>query len=143
MASRSVRPGNAYCYVVVAVDAAGKRSLPSPQACASTPDLVRPTTPSGLSVVAKSDRAVAISYRDSPEAAIPLVEAVYDAKDLPHSHVVAAVLANLHARAGSTGRAQPLLDEALRRARTAHEKELIARQIDLGFRFRSPASGSE
>jgi RNA polymerase sigma-70 factor (ECF subfamily) len=77
------------------------------------------------------NRAVAVSYRDGPEAAIPLVEAVYDAKDLPHSHVVAAVLANLHARAGSTERAQPLLDEALRRARTTHERELIGRQIEL------------
>ena len=75
------------------------------------------------------NRAVALSYRDGPEAAIPLVEAVHQAGDLPHSHVVAAVLANLHARAGSTERVQPLLDEALKRARTAHERELIARQI--------------
>ena len=75
------------------------------------------------------NRAVAVSYRDGPEAAIPLVEAVYRAGDLPHSHVVAAVLANLHARAGSIERVQPFLDEALRRARTPHERELIARQI--------------
>lgn len=76
------------------------------------------------------NRAVAMSYRDGPEAAIPIVEAVHQADDLPHSHVVAAVLAHLHARAGSTDRVQPLLDEALRRARTPHERELIARQID-------------
>jgi RNA polymerase sigma factor (sigma-70 family) len=75
------------------------------------------------------NRAVAVSYRDGPEAAIPLVEAVHRADDLPHSHVVAAVLANLHARAGSRERMQPFLDEALRRARTPHERELIARQI--------------
>jgi len=76
------------------------------------------------------NRAVAVSYRDGPEAAIPLVEAVYRANGLPHSHVVAAVLANLHARAGSIERVRPFLDEALRRARTPHERELIVRQID-------------
>jgi RNA polymerase sigma factor (sigma-70 family) len=76
------------------------------------------------------NRAVAVSYRDGPEAAIPLVEAIHRAGLLPHSHVVAAVLANLHARAGSTERALPFLDEALKRARTPHERELIARQID-------------
>jgi RNA polymerase sigma-70 factor (ECF subfamily) len=76
------------------------------------------------------NRAVALSYRDGPDAAIPVVEALHRAGKLPHSHVVAAVLANLHARAGSSSRAQPFLAEALRRARTAHERELIARQID-------------
>ena len=83
----------------------------------------------GASPMVVLNRAVALSYRDGPEAAIPLVEAVHQAGDLPHSHVVAAVLANLHARAGSTDRVQPFLDEALKRARTAHERELIARQI--------------
>jgi hypothetical protein len=39
------------------------------------------------------------------------------------------VLANLHTRAGSRDRARPFLDEALRRARTPHERDLIARQI--------------
>jgi RNA polymerase sigma-70 factor, ECF subfamily len=76
------------------------------------------------------NRAVAMSYRDGPEAAIPIVDAVHQADDLPHSHVVAAVLAHLHARAGSIERVQPFLDEALRRARTPHERELIVRQID-------------
>jgi RNA polymerase sigma-70 factor (ECF subfamily) len=76
------------------------------------------------------NRAVAVSYRDGPQAAIPLVEAVYRAADLPHSHVVAAVLANLHVRAGSIERAAPFLAEALERARTPHERELIARQIE-------------
>ena len=75
------------------------------------------------------NRAVAISYRDGPEAAIPLVEALYQAGELPHSHVVASVMANLHARAGAIARAQPFLDEALRRARTAHERDLIERQV--------------
>ncbi len=76
------------------------------------------------------NRAVALSYRDGPAAALPLVEDMQRAGTLPQSHVVAAVLAHLHARAGSTERARPFLEQALRQARTPHERELIARQID-------------
>jgi RNA polymerase sigma-70 factor (ECF subfamily) len=75
------------------------------------------------------NRAVAVSYRDGPDAAIPLVEALESDGALPHSAAVAAVLANLHTRAGSIDRARPFLEEALRRARTAHERDLIVRQI--------------
>jgi RNA polymerase sigma-70 factor (ECF subfamily) len=74
------------------------------------------------------NRAVAISYRDGPHAAIPLVEEIRASGRLPHGHVVAAVLANLYARAGS-GESARFLDEALAHARTPHERELIARQI--------------
>jgi RNA polymerase sigma factor (sigma-70 family) len=75
------------------------------------------------------NRAVAVSYRDSPAVAIPLVEAVQASGRMPHTHVIAAVLANLHTRAGSAERAKPFLEEALARAPTPHERELIARQI--------------
>lgn len=75
------------------------------------------------------NRAVAISYRDDAKTAIPLVEAIHDAGRLPHSHVVAAVLANLYARAGSDEPARRFLDEALARAHTPHERELIALQV--------------
>jgi RNA polymerase sigma factor (sigma-70 family) len=76
------------------------------------------------------NRAVAVSYRDGPQAAIPLVDALHQADELPHSHVVAAVLANLHARAGSMDRARTFLQHALVRAPTAHERDLIKQQID-------------
>jgi predicted RNA polymerase sigma factor len=75
------------------------------------------------------NRAVAISYRDGPQTAIPLVETIRLAGRMPHSHVVAAVLANLYARAGLEEPARRFLDEALARARTEHERELIALQI--------------
>jgi len=75
------------------------------------------------------NRAVAISFRDGPQAAIPIVEDIRAAGRLPHTHVVAAVLANLYARAGSDEPARRFLDEALARARTPHERELIAQQI--------------
>jgi RNA polymerase sigma factor (sigma-70 family) len=81
------------------------------------------------SPMAELNRAVAVSYRDGPAAAIPLVEAVQRSGVLPHSHMVAAVLANLHTRAGAGDRARPFLEEALRRAKTPHERDLIARQI--------------
>jgi RNA polymerase sigma factor (sigma-70 family) len=74
------------------------------------------------------NRAVAISFRDGPQAAVPIVEAIRVAGRLPHSHAVAAVLANLYARAGSDEPARRFLDEALARARTPHERELIALQ---------------
>lgn len=80
------------------------------------------------------NRAVAVSYRDGPAAAIPLVEAVEQAGELPHSHVVAAVLANLHARAGSMDRAQAFLERALAHARTPHERDLIRQQIERAAR---------
>ena len=76
------------------------------------------------------NRAVAISFRDGPQAAIPIVESVRSAGRLPHTHVVAAVLANLYTRAGLPEPARRFLDEALAQARTAHERELIARQIE-------------
>jgi predicted RNA polymerase sigma factor len=75
------------------------------------------------------NRAVAISYRDGAATAIPLVEAIDRAGELPHTHVVAAVLANLYIRAGSADRAAPFLRRALSRAPTEHERELIARQV--------------
>jgi RNA polymerase sigma-70 factor (ECF subfamily) len=83
----------------------------------------------GPSPMVELNRAVAISYRDDPAAAIPLVEAIHRAGRLPHSHVVAAVLANLYARAGSDEPARRFLDEALARARTPHERQLIALQV--------------
>lgn len=76
------------------------------------------------------NRAAAISFRDGPQAALPLVEAIRAAGRLPNSYAVAAVLANLYARAGSVEPARRFLDEALAGARTPHERELIARQIE-------------
>jgi len=75
------------------------------------------------------NRAVAISFRDGPHAAIPIVESIRTAGRLPHSHAVAAVLANLYTRAGADEPARRFLSEALARARTPHERDLIALQI--------------
>jgi RNA polymerase sigma-70 factor (ECF subfamily) len=51
----------------------------------------------GPSPLAELNRAVALSYRDGPEAAIPLVEEIRRSGRLASSPAVAAVLANLHA----------------------------------------------
>jgi len=75
------------------------------------------------------NRAVAISYRDGPQAAIPLVERIRRSGELPHSHEVAAVLGNLYGRAGSGESALRYMDEALGQARTAHERHLIELQV--------------
>jgi RNA polymerase sigma-70 factor (ECF subfamily) len=76
------------------------------------------------------NRAVAISFRDGPQAAIPVVEAMRQDGRLPHSHAVAAVLPTRSAGAGPEYPPRRFLAEALARARTPHERELIARQID-------------
>jgi chitodextrinase len=67
-ADGSLRPGQKYCYSVVALDGAGNRSPPA-TACASTPDVVAPSTPAAVTVVAKSDRVVAISWTASTDDA--------------------------------------------------------------------------
>ena len=87
--------------------------------------------------MAALNHAVAVSYRDGPAAAIPMVERIQVTGALTHSHVVAAVLANLHTRAGAPERARPYLEKALGRARTEHERDFIARQIE---RARRPTS---
>jgi len=88
------------------------------------------------SPLAELNRAVAVSYRDGAAAAIPLVEAIRASGRLPRSHEVAAVLANLHARAGSLESARRFLEEALASARTEHERLLIAAQFE-GIRERA------
>jgi RNA polymerase sigma factor (sigma-70 family) len=90
-------------------------------------DRLLQVAPSGLMAL---NRAVAISYRDGPASAIPLVEALRDDPSVANSHGFSAVLANLHARAGSPGPARRFLEEALDRAPTAHERDLIALQIE-------------
>lgn len=82
------------------------------------------------SPVAELNRAVAISYRDGPAAALPLVEAIRTAGTLPHGPAVAAVLANLYSRAGATEPARRYLEQALARAPTEHERRLIEHQFD-------------
>jgi len=45
-----------YCYAVVALDAAGNRSIASEPACVATPDQTPPTRPSQVTVTASGDR---------------------------------------------------------------------------------------
>jgi len=88
------------------------------------------------SPVTQLNRAIAISYRSGPDAALPLVEALARSADLP-SHVIPAALAHLHGRAGHTRQAREFLDLALAQATTVHERQLIEAQV----RAASPASG--
>ena len=73
---------------------------------------------------------MALSYRDGPEAAIPLVEEIRRSGRLAGSPAVAAVLANLYARAGAAETSRLYLEEALASARTRHERQLIALQVE-------------
>jgi RNA polymerase sigma-70 factor (ECF subfamily) len=75
------------------------------------------------------NRAVAVSYRSGPDAAIELVEELQAAGALPHSHVVAATLGHLYGRAGQPEKARPHLQAALALTRTEHERRLIELQV--------------
>ncbi|MEN8184151.1 MAG: sigma-70 family RNA polymerase sigma factor [Myxococcota bacterium] len=77
------------------------------------------------SALTRLNRAVAISYRSGPAEAIALVEALRDTGELPHSNVIAAVLANLYRRAGDDARADAFRDAALAQATTPHERRMI------------------
>lgn len=74
-------------------------------------------------------RAVAISFRDGPEAALSIVEEMQEDQALPHSHVVAAALANLYGRAGRTADAARWLEAALVLVPSEHERRLIELQV--------------
>lgn len=90
-------------------------------------DRLMEVAPSGLVAL---NRAVAISYRDGAEAAIPLVEALREDAAMKDSHSIAAVLANLYTRAGSTEPAHRFLAEAMERTPTKHERALITLQVE-------------
>jgi RNA polymerase sigma-70 factor (ECF subfamily) len=92
----------------------------------------------GPSPLVELNRAVALSYRDGPEAAILLVEEIRRSRRLAGSHAVAAVLANLYARTGAAEASGRYLEEALASARTRHERRLIALQVE---RARSSYAG--
>ena len=81
------------------------------------------------SALSRLNRAVAVSYRSGPDAAIPLVEELEDAPDMPTGHLIPATLANLYQRAGQSDRAAELLEEALARTRSPHERHLIRTQV--------------
>jgi RNA polymerase sigma factor (sigma-70 family) len=83
------------------------------------------------SPMAELNRAVAISYRDGPAAAIPLVERLRASGEALPEHVVSAVLASFHSRAGSDEPARRFLEEALASAPTEHERLLIAAQFEV------------
>ena len=93
------------------------------------------------SPVAELNRAVAISYRDGPEAAIALVEEIRRSGRLAGGPAVSAVLANLHGRAGAGEASRRYLEEALASARTRHERQLIALQVERALE--SYAGGSK
>ena len=80
------------------------------------------------SALTRLNRAVAISCRSGPEDAIGLVEELQNPGELPHSHVVAAALANLYGRAGMAEKAGHYLEAALAQAHTEHERRLIELQ---------------
>jgi chitodextrinase len=60
-------PAREYCYVVRALDAAGNRSADSAAACARTPDLIPPSAPHELTVVARSETELDVAWKASED----------------------------------------------------------------------------
>jgi chitodextrinase len=60
-------PGRRSCYTVVALDRAGNRSPPSPQACATTLDLTPPTPPTRVVARAWGEHEVAVGWEPSED----------------------------------------------------------------------------
>lgn len=75
------------------------------------------------------NRAIAVSFRDGPEAGLVLVEDMEREGALPHSHVVLAALANLNGRAGRREDAARWLETALALVPSEHERRLIELQV--------------
>ena len=71
------------------------------------------------------NRAVAIGYRDGPEAGL----AALDGLDLPGYHLLPASRADLLRRAGRPAEAAVAYREALELVRTDEERRLIARRL--------------
>jgi chitodextrinase len=67
MADGSVRPAVQFCYQVVALDAAGNASPPSPTACATPPDQAPPTVPAHLRAGARSADFVGLAWDPSTD----------------------------------------------------------------------------
>jgi len=82
------------------------------------------------SALTELNRAVALSYRDGAEDAIPIVEEIRRSGRLGSAHSVAAVLANLYARTGAAEPSRLYLEQALTTAPTRHERDLIERQVE-------------
>jgi fibronectin type 3 domain-containing protein len=55
------------CYTIVAVDAAGNRSMPSPPACTRIPDTRPPTVPSNVVAEAPGEREIVLTWAPSSD----------------------------------------------------------------------------
>jgi predicted RNA polymerase sigma factor len=67
--------------------------------------------------------------RDAMSLTQLLVEQLQESGELPHSHVVAAALANLSGRPGMSEKSGHYLEAALAQAPTEHERRLIELQV--------------
>jgi len=82
------------------------------------------------SPVVALNRAVAVGFRDGPEAGLAGVEEVADDPRLAGYHVVPAVRADLLRRAGRTSEAVLAYRQAAARARTDAERRFLTRRLD-------------
>jgi RNA polymerase sigma-70 factor (ECF subfamily) len=81
------------------------------------------------SPVAAFNRAVALGFRDGPEAGLDALADVEGAAGLAGYHLLPAARADLLRRAGRTGEAAIAYREALRLVRTAPERRFLERRV--------------
>lgn len=75
--------------------------------------------------------AVAVSYAESPDAALALLTPLHADPGMQRYHLHAAVLADLHARRNDPASARDCLQRALALAPTPAERNLLARRLAL------------
>jgi chitodextrinase len=66
-ADEGPKPSAETCYTVRALDTAGNRSPPSPEACAPTPDIAPPSTPADVAAAPASPRRIVLSWSPSSD----------------------------------------------------------------------------
>ena len=130
-AGRRSAPGSGGPYLAQAAVAAAHATASSWQATdwsavvAAYDELARLTP----SPVVALNRAVAVGFRDGPDAGLAVVDAVADDPRLARSHLVAAVRADLLRRAGRRAPAQEAYREALERVGTEPERRFLLRRL--------------
>lgn len=81
------------------------------------------------SPVVDLNRAVAVSMAQGPAAALPIVDELVAANDLPASHLLPSVRGELLTRLGRTGEARAELERAVRLCGNDRERAVLERKL--------------
>lgn len=86
---------------------------------------------SGESPVYKLNRAIALSQKEGPQIAIPILERLREERKIPNLHLLDAALGELYRRNGESTKARELIQFAISKTNSPREKELLARRLSI------------